>query len=53
MHLVILGAFFGVHILFLLENYKKYNLPLTIGAIQTLIVALFSLIIGLIFEDLF
>ena len=32
----------------MLENY---NLPLTIGAIQTLIVASLSLIIGLIFED--
>ena len=30
---------------------KKYNLPLTIGAIQTLLVALFSFIIGLFFEE--
>jgi drug/metabolite transporter (DMT)-like permease len=28
-----------------------YNLPLTIGAIQTLLVALFSIIIGLIYEE--
>ena len=30
---------------------KKYNLPLTIGAIQTLLVALFSFIIGLFSEE--
>ena len=31
--------------------FTKYNLPLTLGAIQTLIVALFSFIIGLIYEE--
>ena len=30
---------------------KKYNLPLTIGAIQTLLVAIFSFIIGLFSEE--
>ena len=30
---------------------KKYNLPLTIGAIQTLLVALFSFVIGLFSEE--
>ena len=30
---------------------KMYNLPLTIGAIQTLLVALFSIMIGLIYEE--
>merc|ERR1711991_1099987 len=30
---------------------KRYNLPLTIGAIQTLLVALFSFIIGLFSEE--
>ena len=29
----------------------KYNLPLTLGAIQTFIVALFSFLIGLIYEE--
>jgi drug/metabolite transporter (DMT)-like permease len=29
----------------------KYNLPLTIGAIQTLIVALFSFIVGVTYEE--
>ena len=31
---------------------KKYNYPLTIGVIQTFIVAILSLIIALIFEEL-
>jgi drug/metabolite transporter (DMT)-like permease len=31
---------------------KKYNYPLTIGAIQTFIVAILSLIIALMFEEL-
>ena len=30
---------------------RKYNLPLTIGAIQTFLVALFSFLIGLIYEE--
>ena len=29
----------------------KYNLPLTLGAAQTLIVAIFSFIIGIIYEE--
>jgi len=50
--LVVMGAFFwSTHIIFTGKIIKKYNLPLTIGAIQTLIVAASSLIIGLIFED--
>ena len=50
--LVILGAlFWSTHIIFTGMIIKKYNLPLTIGAIQTLLVALFSFIIGLFFEE--
>jgi drug/metabolite transporter (DMT)-like permease len=50
--LVIVGAFFwSTHIIFTGKIVKDYNLPLTIGAIQTLIVASMSLIMGLIFED--
>jgi len=50
--LVIIGAFFwSIHIIFTGKIIKDYNLPLTIGAIQTLIVALLSLAVGLIFED--
>ena len=50
--LVILGAFFwSTHIIFTGKIIENYNLPLTIGAIQTIIVASLSLIIGLIFED--
>ncbi|MDC0855433.1 DMT family transporter [Candidatus Pelagibacter sp.] len=50
--LVIIGAFFwSTHIIFTGKIIENYNLPLTIGAIQTIIVASLSLIIGLIFED--
>jgi len=50
--LVIIGAFFwSTHIIFTGKIIKDYNLPLTIGAIQTLIVSLLSLAVGLIFED--
>ncbi len=50
--LVVLGAlFWSTHIIFTGMIIKKYNLPLTIGAIQTLQVALFSFIIGLFSEE--
>jgi len=50
--LVIIGAFFwSTHIIFTGKIIKNFNLPLTIGAIQTLIVSFFSLFIALIFED--
>ena len=50
--LVILGAlFWSTHIIFTGIIVIKYNLPLTLGAIQTLIVALFSFIIALIYEE--
>ncbi len=50
--LVILGAlFWSTHIIFTGIIVTKYNLPLTLGAIQTLIVALFSFIIGFIYEE--
>ena len=50
--LVVIGAFFwSTHIIFTGKIIENYNLPLTIGAIQTLIVSVLSLIIGLIFEE--
>ena len=50
--LVILGAlFWSTHIIFTGIIVTKYNLPLTLGAIQTLIVASFSFVIGLIYEE--
>ena len=50
--LVILGAlFWSTHIIFTGIIVTNYNLPLTLGAIQTLLVALFSFIIGLIYEE--
>ncbi len=50
--LVILGAlFWSTHIIFTGIIITKYNLPLTLGAIQTLLVAIFSFAIGLIYEE--
>ena len=50
--LVILGAlFWSTHIIFTGIIITKYNLPLTLGALQTLIVAFFSFIIGIIYEE--
>ena len=50
--LVILGAlFWSTHIIFTGIIVKKHNLPLTLGAAQTLIVALFSSLIALIYEE--
>jgi len=50
--LVILGAlFWSTHIIFTGIIITKYNLPLTLGAIQTLIVALFSFFIGFMYEE--
>ena len=50
--LVILGAlFWSTHIIFTGIIVTKYNLPLTLGAVQTLIVALFSFFVGLTYEE--
>ena len=50
--LVVLGAlFWSTHILFTGIIISKYNLPLTIGAIQTLIVAILSFFIGILYEE--
>ena len=50
--LVILGSlFWSTHIIFTGIIVKKYDLPLTLGAAQTLIVALFSSLIALIYEE--
>ena len=50
--LVILGAlFWSTHIIFTGIIVTKYNLPLTLGAIKTFLVALFSFIIGFIYEE--
>ncbi len=50
--LVLLGAlFWSTHIIFTGMIVTKYNLPLTIGAIQTLIVAIISFMISSIYEE--
>ena len=50
--LVLLGAlFWSTHIIFTGMIVTRYNLPLTIGALQTLIVAILSFIIGSIYEE--
>ena len=51
--LVVLGAFFwSTHIIFTGMIIKKFNFPLTIGAIQTFIVGILSLSISLTFEEI-
>jgi drug/metabolite transporter (DMT)-like permease len=50
--LVLLGAlFWSTHIIFTGMIITKYNLHLTIGSIQTFIVALFSFIVGITYEE--
>ena len=50
--LVVLGAlFWSTHIIFTGIIISKYDLPLTIGAIQTLIVAILSFFIGILYEE--
>ena len=50
--LVLFGAlFWSTHIIFVGIMISRFNLPLTIGAIQTFIVAFFSFLIGLIYEE--
>ena len=50
--LVVLGAlFWSTHIIFTGIIITKYDLPLTLGAIQTLLVAIFSFVIGIIYEE--
>jgi len=50
--LVVLGAlFWSTHIIFTGIIVTKYNLPLTLGAVQTLIVAACSFFVGFINEE--
>ena len=50
--LVILGAlFWSFHIIYTDIFIKKFNLPLTLGTAQTMIVALLSFIVGFIYEE--
>ena len=50
--LVLLGAlFWSTHIIFVGIMITKFNIPLTIGAIQTFLVAFFSFIFGIIYEE--
>ena len=50
--LVILGAlFWSFHIIYTDIFIKRFNLPLTLGAAQTMIVALLSFVVGSIYEE--
>ena len=50
--LVLMGAlFWSTHIIFTGMIITRYNFPLTIGAIQTLIVSFFSFIVGSMYEE--
>ena len=48
---ILVALFWSTHIIFTGIIVKKYDLPLTLGAAQTLIVALFSSLIALIYEE--
>ena len=47
---LLVGLFWSTHIIFTGIIVTKYNLPLTLGAIQTLIVAICSFMIGMFYE---
>ena len=49
--LVIIGAlFWSLHIIFIGQLVEKFDLPVTVGLIQTLIVSILSIFIGLVYE---
>ena len=50
--LVVIGAiFWSLHIIFIGEIVEDFDLPITVGLIQTFIVSSLSLIIGITYED--
>ena len=49
--LVLICAFFwSLHIIFIGQLVEKFDLPVTVGLIQTLIVSILSIFIGLVYE---
>ncbi len=48
---VICAIFWALHIIFIGIIIEKFNVPILIGIIQTLVVSVLSLILGLIFEE--
>ena len=51
--LVIFGAlFWSLHIIFISELIQDFNLPISIGLIQTFIVSLFSFFVGFLIEEI-
>ena len=50
--LVIIGAlFWSLHIIFIAKVIDKFDVPIFIGIVQTLVVSLFSIILALVFEE--
>ena len=50
--LVIIGAlFWSLHIIFIAKVIDKFDIPIFIGIVQTLVVSLFSIILALVFEE--
>ena len=47
----ICAIFWALHIIFIGIIIEKFNTPILIGIIQTLVVSVFSIILGLIFEE--
>ena len=49
--LVVIGAlFWSLHIIFIGELVNKFDLPVTVGLVQTFVVSVFSILIGFYFE---
>ena len=47
---LICALFWSLHIIFIGQLVEKFDLPVTVGLIQTLIVSILSIFIGLVYE---
>ena len=47
---LVCALFWSLHIIFIGQLVEKFDLPVTVGLIQTLIVSILSIFIGLVFE---
>ena len=47
---LICALFWSLHIIFIGQLVEKFDLPVTVGLIQTLIVSILSILIGLVYE---
>ena len=49
---VLCAVFWALHIIYVGKVIKKYNLPILIGLIQTLVVSILSIIFAIVFEEI-